>query len=142
MADIENKPHLSFWKKFLKLLINSPIRSIFILALLYFGVQAFVFSQTLADKIAFFAVIGVWILFFVAKQIFLFLVLVCLLGGGAYLYYDYTHREAKQCEQNGGYWNNNTQTCEEKKSSWERLKAFWERNKQKHETNTEKEIKK
>lgn len=129
MADLEDKSKSSLGVKFLKLILKSPIRSIFVVALMYFGAQAFVFSQTLTDKIAFFAVIGVWILFFVAKQMFFFLTLLCLLGGGAYLYYDYTHREAKQCEQEGGYWNANTQTCEEKKSSWERLKAFWDKNK-------------
>ena len=131
MTELEAQKKSGLWKKILKRIIKSPINSIFIIALLYFGMQAFMFSQTLSDKVAFFAVIGVWVLFFIAKQIFLFLIILLLLGGGAYLYYDYTHHEAKQCEQNGGYWNSNTQTCEEKKSSWERLKAFWERNQQK-----------
>ena len=137
MAEFENKKKTRLLKIILKRAIKSPINSIFIVAALYSATQAFLLSQTFSDKAVFFMVIGVWILFFLAKQLFLFLILILLLGGGAYLYYDYTHKEARQCEENGGYWNSNTQICEEKKSSCEKLKNFWEKNKSKKQEQNE-----
>ena len=106
----------------LKFILKSPINSIFILAAVCFAVIAFGISPTLENKTIFFVIIGLWVFWFLAKQVLIILVVLGLLGGGAYLYYEYSHQEQRQCEQSGGFWNKETKTCEETVPLWEKAK--------------------
>lgn len=114
-----------WWKKLLKMIIKSPVNTLFGLAVICFGAQAYMFDPTITNKIALFAIIGLWVFWFLAKQAFMLLITLGLLIGGASMYYTYTHQEAKKCEEAGGYWNSNTQVCEEKRSWWDKVKAYF-----------------
>lgn len=113
-----------WWGKLLKFGLKSPVNTFFIVVAGYFASQAYVFEQTVTMKIAFFAVVGLWIFWFLAKQIFVLLIVSGLVAGGAYLYYDYQHREIRKCEESGGYWNKETKTCEEKVPMLEQAKRY------------------
>lgn len=115
---------VSWWKKILKYILKSPVNTIFIVALLYFGVRAFAFDQTFTKTMTFFAIAALWVFWFVAKQVFIFLIVLGLLAGGGYYYYQYLHLEEKKCEESGGYWNKETKACEEKVPLLEQAKRF------------------
>ncbi len=122
MSDTPSSAKSSLLGKFLKSFIKSPINTLFILAAVCFAVIAFGISPTLENKTIFFVIIGLWVFWFLAKQVLIILVVLGLLGGGAYLYYEYSHQEQRQCEQSGGFWNKETKTCEETVPLWEKAK--------------------
>ena len=55
-----------------------------------------------------------WILWFAAKNLIKLLLLLILAGTAVYGYYGYATRDARNCEENGGVWNKESKTCEEK----------------------------
>lgn len=118
------KEKVKWWKKLLKVMIKSPINSIFVISVIYCVVQAFVFSPTFYNKVLLFAVVCLWVFWFLAKQIFIVLILLGLLCSGGYLYYEYTHKEIRECEEAGRYWNSETKTCEENVPFMEKAKRF------------------
>ena len=113
MSNTPSSAKSSLPKKLLKFFIKSPINTLFVLAAVCFAIMAFGISPSLENKTIFFIIIGLWVFWFLAKQVLIILVVLGLLSGGAYLYYEYSHREQRQCEQSGGFWNKETKTCEE-----------------------------
>ncbi|MBQ8464940.1 MAG: hypothetical protein IJ545_02905 [Alphaproteobacteria bacterium] len=113
-----------WWQKLLKLGLKSPVNTVFVLALIYFSLQAFVFDNSMHSKVVLFGVICLWAFWFVAKQVFAALIALGLLCSGGYLYYEYTHKEIKKCEASGGYWNKETKTCEAKVPLLEQAKRY------------------
>ena len=117
-------PKSSRMKKIIKTIIFSPINTAFVVVLFYFAMQAYFFDPSVANKIAFFAILGLWIFWFLAKKIFLLIAVLLLLCLGGYGYYNHLHKAQKQCEESGGYWNEETKECEEKVPLWEQIKRF------------------
>lgn len=62
-----------------------------------------------------------WLLWTFAKSLIKFLLFVALLAAGAFEYYQYSHRNEIVCEDNGGRWNSERETCEEKSSLWQQV---------------------
>lgn len=114
----------TWWKKLLKFGLKYPVNAIFIIALIYCALQAFVFDTSVHSKVVLFAVVCLWAFWFVAKQVFAALIALGLLCSGGYLYYEYTHKEIKKCEATGGYWNKETKKCEEKVPLMEQAKRL------------------
>ena len=56
-----------------------------------------------------------------AKSLIKILLFVALLAAGAFEYYQYSHRNEIACEDNGGRWNSERETCEEKSSLWQQV---------------------
>lgn len=129
-----------WWVKLLKFCVKYPVNTLFTVASGYFASQAYLFDQTVTMKVAFFAILGLWVFWFLAKQIFVLLIMLGLIGGGAYLYYEYQHREIKKCEESGGYWNKETKTCEEEVPLLEQAKRYLKKmiNEFQHEDKKEK----
>ena len=71
-------------------------------------------------------IVLLWILWCIAKYVLTLILILGVLGIGAYLYYDYSQREVVECEKTGGYWNKKTQKCEEKRSFWQQVEDKWE----------------
>ncbi len=96
--------------------IKSPLTFICIVALLYFGFQAYVLDNNPAmNKLVMLAIVSAWVILFVLKHLFLLVLLVIAVGGIFYAYYQYTNRPRIECEEKGGVWVEETKTCEEKK---------------------------
>lgn len=122
----ENTPTVSakpkWWLKLLKRCLLSPVNTMFVLVIAYLGIKVYAFDTTFNDKIMLVGAIGLWVFWFLAKQIFTLLLILLLLGSGGYWYYTYSRQEAIKCEQSGGYWNDNTKTCEAKRSLVDKFK--------------------
>ncbi len=121
--EAENKPGLL--KRIVLSALKSPINTVLLVLLLYFGLKAYAFDGTLLDKLTAFGVLALWMFWFIAKHMLIILVLLVLLGGSAYFYYEYAHQQEKECERNGGEWNDQTKTCEEKQSFWSYIEELW-----------------
>ncbi len=124
MAEEEQKAGLL--KRFLLFCLHSPVNVIFALATVYFALQAYVFAPSMMNKMILLGVVGLWMFWFLAKHMILLLLVLALLGGGAYMYYEFAGRAARKCEESGGFWNKNTQTCETKVSLVDRVKKLFE----------------
>lgn len=123
--DVSEKKKSSLGMRLLKRCLLSPINTVLLVAVLYFAVRVYFFESSFSDKALLCGTVALWVFWFVAKQIFMLLVLLGLLGGGAYIYYHYSRLEAIKCEDAGGYWNDNTKTCEAKRSLWEKIQNFF-----------------
>lgn len=115
------------WKsKIFWWLVKSPVSVILFCSLVYFAFQAYVLNnQPVMNKLCMFGVLAVWGLWFVLRHMFGLLLILLLIGGGFYLYYAKDHKAETECENNGGYWNSNTKTCEEKVGVLEQIKKMW-----------------
>ena len=123
--DISEKKKSSLGLRFLKRCLLSPVNTALGGAVLYFAVRVYFFDSSFSDKALLCGAVALWIFWFLAKQIFTLLLVLVLLGGGAYTYYHYSRLEAIKCEDAGGYWNDNTKTCEAKRSLWEKIQNFF-----------------
>lgn len=115
-----------WWKRLLKAVFFSPVNFLFIVALIYFALKAYLFDPSITNKLIVAGIVGLWMFWFIAKHMLALFLVLLLLGGGAYLYYDFSHRESKKCEASGGYWNENTKSCEAKLSLWERAQKLFQ----------------
>jgi len=120
----QDKP--KWWVGVIKYCLMSPVNVLFGLALIYFSSMAYLFEPSLTNKVITYVILGFWIFWFLAKQIFVLMILLCLLAVGGYWYYTYAHQEASKCEDAGGYWNDNKQICEEKIPFWMKLQKMIE----------------
>lgn len=93
--------------------VHSPVRSVFIVLLMYFGVRVLIFDG-LADKLFLTGVFILWLFWFFAKNMIKILLVLIVLGAAGHAYYRYSHQEQIQCEESGGVWNKQTKTCDEK----------------------------
>lgn len=121
--EAENKP--SLLKRIILSALKSPINTVLLVLLLYFGLKAYAFDGTLLDKLTAFGVLALWMFWFIAKHMLMILLLILFLSGGAYFYYEYTHQQEKECEANGGEWNRKTKVCEEKQGFWSYIENLW-----------------
>ena len=103
-------------KRFLKAFLFSPVNLIFAVATAFFAAKAYMWEPTWMNKLIFFGVAGLWVFWIVARYMVVLFIVAALLGGGYYMYYQYSTREIRKCEQSGGIWNKETKTCEEKVS--------------------------
>lgn len=125
MSEENNEKQRPWWQRILLAVVRSPINTLFGLALLYFAFRAFVWGGAMADKTAFFVVIGLWAFYLLAKGVLKIVLIVILLLCAGYGYYHFTHLDNSQCEQSGGVWNDKTGTCEEKVGLWKRIEKIW-----------------
>lgn len=125
MAETKEEKQRPKWQRFLLCCLTSPINTLFVLALLYFGFRGFVWGGAVADKTAVFAVLALWAFYLLAKKAFKIILIIILLLCGGYGYYHYTHLEESQCEQSGGVWNSKKRVCEEKIGLWKRIQKMW-----------------
>lgn len=117
----ENK-NGSLWKKTLLFIAASPVNSLFGAVVLFYAARIFIFGQdTLFIKLEAGGVVFLWLLWTFAKSLIKFLLFVALLAAGAFEYYQYSHRNEIVCEDNGGRWNSERETCEEKSSLWQQV---------------------
>ena len=117
----ENK-NGSRWKKILLSIAASPVNSLFGAVVLFYAAQIFIFGQdTLLIKLEAGGVVFLWLLWTFAKSLIKILLFVALLAAGAFEYYQYSHRNEIVCEDNGGRWNSERETCEEKSSLWQQV---------------------
>ena len=116
MAENTNtEKKIGFGRKLLGLVLTSPVNTLLGLALAYFAFQAYVLDNSpLLNQTAALGVICLWVLWFVAKNIIKLLFILLLGGVAVFSYYNYINRDARLCEENGGVWNDASQTCEEK----------------------------
>jgi|GEM_PF-437009 len=103
-------------KRFFKAFLFSPVNMIFAVATAFFAAKAYMWDPTWTNKLIFFGIAGLWIFWIIARYMVILFVIAALLGGGYYMYYQYSTREIRKCEQSGGVWNKETKTCEEKVS--------------------------
>ena len=118
----ESRPY--WWVVLLKKMLFSPINTVFILAILYFAAQVYLFEGTMTNKLILFAFIFGWLLLFLLKHLFILFVVLALVAGGGFLYYQQTQQEIRKCEESGGYWNKKTKTCEKTVPLLEQAKRF------------------
>lgn len=117
----ENK-NGSLWKKTLLSIAASPVNSLFGAVVLFYAARIFIFGQdTLLIKLEAGGVVFLWLLWTFAKSLIKILLFVALLAAGAFEYYQYSHRNEIACEDNGGRWNSERETCEEKSSLWQQV---------------------
>lgn len=121
----ESSPKQGLLKRFLKAVFGSPVNSLFILLLLYFGAKAYVFDGGFTTKMIVLGLAGLWIFWLIARYMVILFVCLVLLGAGAYIYYDYSQQEVRKCETAGGWWNSNTKTCEAKTGIWDKVKKLY-----------------
>lgn len=114
----------SWWWKLAKKMLFSPINTAFILAILYFAAQVYLFEDSITNRLILFALIGGWLLLFLLKHMVLLLVVLILVAGGGFFYYQQTQQEIRKCEEAGGYWNKKTKTCEKTVPLLEQAKRF------------------
>lgn len=117
----ENK-NGSRWKKILLSIAASPVNSLFGAVVLFYAARIFIFGQdTLFIKLEAGGVVFCGCYGHLPKALSSFCCLVALLAAGAFEYYQYSHRNEIVCEDNGGRWNSERETCEEKSSLWQQV---------------------
>ena len=103
-------------KKILIWPLHHPLIAICLLGLLYFGFQAYILGNNpVLNKLIMLAIITAWLILFILKHMMVLILLLLFTGGIFYAYYQYTNRPRIECEEKGGVWNEENQTCEEKK---------------------------
>lgn len=111
----KNEKKRSRGGRLLALMLTSPVNTLFILALAYYAFQIYVLNNSpLLNKAIMLGIACLWILWFAAKNLIKLLLLLILAGTAVYGYYGYATRDARKCEENGGVWNKESKTCEEK----------------------------
>ena len=117
----KNEKKRSRGVRLLALMLTSPVNTLFILALAYYAFQIYVLNNSpLLNKAIMLGIACLWILWFAAKNLIKLLLLLILVnvaqirGPAVYGYYGYATRDARKCEENGGVWNKESKTCEEK----------------------------
>ncbi len=116
-----------YWKRIVFSALKSPINTFFILIL--FGYAFYIYglgNDAFFHKIQMIGIFLLWMLWLIARYVLVLLLVFGLIGVGAYLYYDYTHQEQWQCEEDGGYWNKKTKICEEKRTFWQQVQDKWD----------------
>ena len=82
------------------------------MALAYYAFQIYVLNNSpLLNKAIMLGIACLWILWFAAKNLIKLLLLLILAGTAVY---GYATRDVRKCEENGGVWNKESKTCEEK----------------------------
>ena len=108
----KNEKKRSRGGRLLALMVTSPVNTLFILTLAYYAFQIYVLNNSpLLNKAIMLGIACLWILWFAAKNLIKLLLLLILAGTAVY---GYATRDVRKCEENGGVWNKESKTCEEK----------------------------
>ncbi len=124
---IEGEEPKSWWKRLLLALLKSPVNTFFGLLVIYELFSIYVLGQNaLTDKLTLAGLLFLWLLWYLFKNVIKLLLLAILIALAAYGWYYYSHQDQRLCEQSGGVWNEQTATCEEKISFWQKVKNLWQ----------------
>lgn len=120
----EEKKHWSL--RLLGAMIFSPINTITLLALLYFGFQAYILgNDPVLNKMIMLGIAVAWLILFLAKNLFKLILTIAVVLILFYGYYSWSRRDITACEESGGTWNAQTETCEAPQSWWQKLQNLW-----------------
>lgn len=116
----------SFMIRFLSFCVKAPVTLFFVCVLGYFAFQTYVLGDSpFINKVIMLCLLILWAIWFLARHMIKVLIVVCVVGAVAYGYYAHTRQKIESCENSGGVWNEQTQTCEVKKSFLEEVKDLW-----------------
>ncbi|MBE6453072.1 MAG: hypothetical protein E7012_06260 [Alphaproteobacteria bacterium] len=105
--------------------LHHPLTALCLLAIIYFAFQAYILDNNPAmNKLVIVAIIVAWGILFILKHLIVLIMLVLLGCGIFYAYYQYTNRPRIECEEKGGIWNEDSQTCEEKSGIMAEFQKF------------------
>lgn len=122
----ENKTTLA--NRLWRLCLRSPVSVLAIVLLAYYGFLAFVLEKDpFLNKTIMLGIVFLWGVWFFLKNIIKILLIVAIIGCGAYGWYRYANMDRIKCEESGRVWNEATQTCEEKLTFWEEIQNKWEK---------------
>ena len=111
-----------------RLCLGSPVSVLAIVLLAYYGFLAFVLEKdAFLNKTIMLGIVFLWGVWFFLKNIIKILLIVAIIGCGAYGWYRYANMDRIKCEESGRVWNEATQTCEEKLTFWEEIQNKWEK---------------
>lgn len=101
---------------------RNPINILCLSGIGYCAVQAYMLNNApFMHKAAMLGIVGLWLFLFIAKNMLKLFVFLLIIGGLVYGWFYLTGKDQKACEDNGGFWNKNTLTCEEKVSWWQQV---------------------
>ena len=72
-------------------------------------------------------IVFLWGVWFFLKNIIKILLIVAIIGCGAYGWYRYANMDRIKCEESGREWNEATKTCEDKLTFWQEIQNKWEK---------------
>ena len=122
----ENKTTLA--NRLWRLCLRSPVSVLAVVLLAYYGFLAFVLEKDpFLNKTIMLGIVFLWGVWFFLKNIIKILLIVAIIGCGAYGWYRYANMDRIKCEESGRVWNEATQTCEEKLTFWEEIQNKWEK---------------
>ncbi len=119
----ENKS--GYLSRILRLILKSPVNTLFIIFLAYFALKVYLWDGGLLDKAAMIGIIGLWMFWFIAKHMLLLFLVLLLLGGGFYWYYSGADSAQSVCEEDGGIWDSKTKTCRGEDNWLSAVKKIW-----------------
>lgn len=106
-----------FWRRLLRICLKSPVNILLALAILYYAAQVYVLGiNPVYNKMIMFGLMGLWLLWLLARSLFKLILLLIVAGGLAYGWYWYSTREIRACEEAGRVWNKEKNVCEDKKT--------------------------
>ena len=122
----ENKTTLA--NRLWRLCLRSPVSVLAIVLLAYYGFLAFVLEKDpFLNKTIMLGIVFLWGVWFFLKNIIKILLIVAIIGCGAYGWYRYANMDRIKCEESGREWNEATKTCEDKLTFWQEIQNKWEK---------------
>ena len=122
----ENKTTLA--NRLWRLCLRSPVSVLAVVLLAYYGFLAFVLEKDpFLNKTIMLGIVFLWGVWFFLKNIIKILLIVAIIGCGAYGWYRYANMDRIKCEESGRVWNEATKTCKEKLAFWEEIQNKWEK---------------
>lgn len=116
----------SFLRKLFGLVIRNPFNALCSVVTIYCVLQIYILKNDIVThKIVMFGAVGAWIVLFLANHLLKVILLLIIIGSIAYGWFHFTNKDKIVCEEDGGFWNENTLSCEEKISLWEKLNKKW-----------------
>lgn len=122
----ENKTTLA--NRLWRLCLRSPVSVLAVVLLAYYGFLAFVLEKDpFLNKTIMLGIVFLWGVWFFLKNIIKILLIVAIIGCGAYGWYRYANMDRIKCEESGREWNEATKTCEDKLTFWQEIQNKWEK---------------
>ena len=124
---MQEEKKVGLWAKIGAFGLKNPIASLFALVIAYYAAKIYIFGgDTFTNKAILYALFVAWGVYFVVRHLFKVLLALIILGGIGYGIYAYSQKEIKKCEDSGGKWNEETQTCEFEETFLDKLKNAWQ----------------
>ena len=116
----------SFLRKLLGWTVRNPINVICLIVLGYCAIQIYILeNDVVTHRVVMFGTVGAWIVLFLANHLLKVILLLVVVLGIAYGWFQFSNKDKIACEEQGGFWNENTLDCEKKISFWEQLNKKW-----------------